>query len=94
MVRIRGDEFWMGIEARDIPKFMKIFGIDAPPLFQDEVPRHRVRVDDFSIDANLVTNAQFRQFADSHPQWLPDRIPSGLHNGNYLKHWKDAARFR
>jgi formylglycine-generating enzyme len=91
MVRIRGGASWMGIDAGDIPRFMKTFGIDAPRLFQDEEPRHRVIIDDFSMDANLVTNARFRRFTDAHPEWQPARIPSALHNGNYLKHWKDAS---
>jgi formylglycine-generating enzyme required for sulfatase activity len=78
----------MGIDAKEIPRFQNIFGIDAAELFKDEVPKHWVTVGDFQIDKNLVTNAEFKKFTDANPEWQPDRVRSDLDNGNYLKHWK------
>jgi formylglycine-generating enzyme required for sulfatase activity len=74
----------MEIAAGDVLKFTTIFGMGAPQLSQGEVPRHRVRVDDFRIDKYLVTDAQFRRFADAHPQRQPERIATGLQKGNSL----------
>jgi formylglycine-generating enzyme required for sulfatase activity len=88
MVLVRGGTVEIGIDAAQIPSFQKIFDIDSPQLFQDEVPKHWVTLDDFSIDECPVTNAQFKRFTDSNPEWQPDRIPRELDNGNYLKHWK------
>ncbi len=93
MVLVRGATFPMGIDAAQIPRLGKIFGIDAPELFQGMVPKHRVTLDDFSIDKYLVTNAQFQRFTNSKAEWQSNRIPAGLDNGNYLKHWEETAAF-
>ena len=53
----------------------------------DEKPVHTVYIDAFYIDKYEVTNAQYKAFVDTNPQWRKDRIPSAYHNGNYLKHW-------
>jgi formylglycine-generating enzyme required for sulfatase activity len=76
------------IDATQIPYFQKIFKIDNPQLFHDEIPKHSITLDDFSIDKCPVTNAQFKIFTDAHPEWQPGRISHQLDNGNYLKHWK------
>jgi sulfatase modifying factor 1 len=88
MVLVRGATVQMGIDASEIPRFEKIFDIHVPQLFQDEVPRHGVTLDDFQIDKYPVTNAQFKRFTDANPEWQAGRIPAELDNGNYLKHWK------
>jgi formylglycine-generating enzyme required for sulfatase activity len=88
MVLVRGGTVQIGIDATQIPSFQKIFDIDSPQLFQDEVPKHWVTLDEFYIDECPVTNAQFKSFTDANPEWQPDRIPRELDNGNYLKHWK------
>ena len=44
-------------------------------------------LDDFYIDKDLVTNAQYLQFLNANPQWGKDRIGNKYHNGHYLKHW-------
>jgi formylglycine-generating enzyme len=89
MVLVRGATDQMGIDAGEIPRLAKTFNIDAPDLFQDEVPKHSVTIDDFYIDSYPVTNAEFKKFVDSNSEWQPDRIPRTLHNGNYLKHWQE-----
>jgi formylglycine-generating enzyme required for sulfatase activity len=89
MALVRGATIQMGIDAAQIPIFIKTFNVDAPQLFQDEVPKHSVTIDDFYIDKHPVTNAEFKKFTESNPEWRADRIPRALHNGNYLKHWNE-----
>src|SRR5215471_11134945 len=91
MALVRGGTVQMGIDTTQIPSFQKIFDIDSPQLFQDEVPKHWVTLNDFYIDECPVTNAQFKRFTDANPEWQPDRIPRKLDDGNYLKHWKKPA---
>jgi len=93
MVHIHDATFAMGIDAEQIPGFQKIFSIDAPQLFQDEVPKHQVTIDDYFIDQFPVTNAQFKKFTDANPEWQPNHVSRELDNGNYLKHWSDPATF-
>lgn len=88
MAVVRGGTVQLGINTTEIPSFQKIFDIDSPQLFQDEVPKHWVTLDDFRIDKCPVNNAQFKSFTDANPEWQPDRISRELDNGNYLKHWK------
>jgi len=71
MALIRGGTFQMGIETADIPHFQKIFAIENPKLFLDELPRHTVTVTDFYLDKYLVTNRDFRRFVAANPQWDP-----------------------
>ena len=90
MTHVRGGTLQIGIDATQIPSFQRIFDIGSPQLFQDEVPKHRVTLDDFYIDPCPVTNAQFQRFTDANPEWQPEGISRDLDNGNYLKHWKKA----
>src|SRR5262245_60985316 len=70
MVLIQGGTFQMGIDAADIPRFQKLFAINSTELFLSELPRHTVTVEDFYIDKNLVTNAQFKTFVDANPKLI------------------------
>ncbi len=94
MVSIHGGTIQMGIDASEIPHFQKLFDIDAPQLFQDEVPKHRVTVEDFHIDKYLVTNRQFQLFTDVESQWRRGNVPAGLDNGNYLRQFSDPDTFK
>ena len=87
-IRLRGGTIEVGIDKQEIPKFEKIFGVPAQ-LFQDEVPKHSVSLDDYDLDKYLVTNAQFKRFVDANPEWQPGHIAVQIDNGNYLRHWKD-----
>ncbi|HWZ84076.1 MAG TPA: formylglycine-generating enzyme family protein [Terriglobales bacterium] len=93
MVRIHAGTFSMGIDAAEIPRFQKTFGIDSPELFRDEVPKHQVTIDDYYIDQFPVTNADFKRFTDANPEWQQNHVNRDLDNGNYLKHWNDPATF-
>jgi formylglycine-generating enzyme required for sulfatase activity len=88
MVLVRGGTTEMGIDASEIPRFQRIFGIDEAQLFRDEVGRHRVMIDDFYLDPKPVTNAMFKNFVNANPEWQAGRVSSDFDNGNYLKHWK------
>jgi sulfatase modifying factor 1 len=89
MVLIHGATFAMGIDTSEIPRFQKIFNIDHPQLFNDELPKHTVTVADFYLDKHLVTNAQFKTFLQAKPDWRPKQFPSNLDNGDYAQHWAD-----
>ena len=87
LVRIHGGTFEMGTDASNIPRLQRLYGVGRADLFSAEVPRHKVTVSPFSIDAYAVTNARFMKFVDKNPQWTKERIAARLQNGNYLKHW-------
>ena len=55
----------------------------------DEQPVHTVYIDAFYIDKYEVTNAQYKKFVDANPRWQKDNIPRYLHNGKYLKFWRE-----
>jgi formylglycine-generating enzyme required for sulfatase activity len=89
MILIPAGTFEMGTEAGDIEHLQQVYQISFPGLFTPETPRHTVYLDSFYLDEYPVTNAQFKAFLETHPEWRPDRIPGHLHNGDYLKHWPD-----
>ncbi len=89
MVAIPGGSFEVGIDSADVPRLKRLFHVDAAQLFEPEIPRHAVAIGSFYLDKYPVTNLQFKKFTDANPEWRPDRVASNLHNGNYLKHWKE-----
>lgn len=91
MSLIPGATVPIGIDATDVARLQKLFGVDGMELFEAEVPRHSVSLSSFYIDRRLVTNSQFKKFVDQNGAWAPDRISRDLHNGNYLRHWKPAG---
>src|SRR5437868_6569730 len=88
MVFVPGGTFQVGIARNEIGELQHGHHIESPRLFEDEVPKHLVTVDDFYLDKYLVTNAQFREFTDANPEWQAGHMPTQLDNGNYLKQWK------
>ena len=74
MVLIRGGEFKMGSNDG---------GAD-----DDEQPVHTVHLDAFYIDANEVTNGEFKDFVLANPAWQKDRIDDRFADDNYLNDWK------
>jgi formylglycine-generating enzyme required for sulfatase activity len=87
MVLIPGAIFEMGQGKDDIPKLQEIFKIGRAELFAEEVPKHRVKLSSLYLDKYEVTNAEFKRFLDSNPDWRKDRVPAELHNGKYLSDW-------
>ena len=82
-----------------IPGGEFLMGTDTENSGSDEDLLHAVHVDSFFMDRYPVTNAQFKMFVDSNPQW---RRPTEIylwnikwnktkkkpeHDGDYLKHW-------
>ena len=41
------------------------------------------------MDIYEVTNAEYKKFVDSNPQWQKGHLPRAFHDGDYLKHWND-----
>ena len=68
--------------------------------YSDEKPVHTVYLDAFYIDKYPVTNAQYKEFVEAHPEWVKpakwyeqrssdiQNIQKIYHDGEYLKHWK------
>jgi len=90
MALVRGGTIQVGIDATEVPRLEKIFGVGAR-LLQDEQPKHPVTLDDFYIDRYPVTNEQFKKFTDANSEWRPGRIPPQFDNGNYLRHWTTSS---
>ena len=53
----------------------------------DEEPVHTVHLDAFYIDANEVTNGEFKDFVLANPEWQKEQIDEKFHDGNYLQDW-------
>ena len=54
----------------------------------DEKPIHTVYLDAFHIDVYPVTNADYKTFVDTNPQWRKDSILKKYHDGDYLALWE------
>lgn len=50
---------------------------------------HSVHIDAFYIDIYEVTNAQYKKFIGSNPEWQKGKIPNRFHDGNYLSKWSE-----
>jgi formylglycine-generating enzyme required for sulfatase activity len=91
MALIPGGTVQMGIDAADVPRLQKVFGVEGMELFEAEIPKHTVTVSSLYIDRKLVSNLQFKRFIDENAAWQVGHISSDLHNGNYLRHWKPTG---
>lgn len=54
----------------------------------DEQPVHTVHLDAFYIDANEVTNGEFKDFVLANPEWQKNVIDAKFRDDNYLQDWK------
>lgn len=45
----------------------------------------------FWLDTLPVTNQQFAQFVQLHPEWQPDKVPTLFAESQYLEHWQDGT---
>lgn len=71
MVLISGGNFLMGSEDGN----------------SNEYPIHEVFVDPFFLDKSVVTNAEYRKFLISNPQWQKHNVTPDKVDGDYLNLW-------
>src|SRR5512141_3356873 len=90
-VLVRGGSFRMGTPALAVPELRRLYAIDYPGIFEEEVPEHLVTISTFRMDRNEVTNARFATFVKAHPEWSRERIQPALNNGHYLQLWQDGT---
>jgi formylglycine-generating enzyme required for sulfatase activity len=91
MVRLPGAVITIGIDNDEIARYEKVFSITVRDLFEQSIPKHKVKLRSFLIDRYLVTNHQFREFIGRHPEWQPGKVSNELDNGNYLKDWQHGS---
>ena len=78
--------------AGDAPKGMVLipageFEMGSDKGAPNERPVHTVYLDTFYMDTHEVTNAQYKAFINANPEWQKENIPSGFHDGVYLRLW-------
>lgn len=54
----------------------------------------QVRIEPFRLDRTPVTNAQFAQFVQKHPEWRRDNVPRVFADEQYLSHWQSPVQPR
>jgi formylglycine-generating enzyme required for sulfatase activity len=64
MIFIPGGEFVMGSDKKDDEGLQARYGFTTP-LFVNEHPRHRVRLEGFYMDTNEVSNADYKAFVQA-----------------------------
>ena len=87
IVRINDGTFIMGTPVANIPELKDRYKLRFPGIFENEVPAHEVTVGDFSIDRYETSNSRFAAFLAANPEWLPENVTEGSHNGRYLESW-------
>ncbi|ALP51664.1 hypothetical protein Tel_00085 [Candidatus Tenderia electrophaga] len=83
MVQVPAGEFIMGSDAVDTEGKQAEFGF-REPMYLDEHPRHRVRLDAFYIDRYEVSNGEYKRFVlatgiDPPPPWVQDGYNASEH---------------
>lgn len=63
----------------------------SPVLLNPEQPE--LWVPAFKVDANPVTQEDYRHFVLHYPHWQRDRAPALFRDDNYLKHWSHNTGF-
>lgn len=87
MVLIPGGTFEMGTAREEVPALMQRFNVRRAELFEEEIPKHEVKLSPFFLDKFEVTNKAFSNFIRKNSEWQRDRIALELHNGKYLSDW-------
>lgn len=90
MVLIPGGTFEMGTAKEEVPALMTKFNVQHSGLFEEEIPRHTVKLSAFFMDKFEVTNDAFHKFVQKSPEWRSDRLPLERQNGIYLSHWTEG----
>jgi formylglycine-generating enzyme required for sulfatase activity len=93
-------DVWMnpadGAEMVYVPAGEFVMGYDATnPAYADERPRHRVYLDAYWIDKNLVTVAQYRKFCRATGRAMPPAPDWGWKDDHPIVNvtWYDAAAY-
>ena len=50
-----------------------------------------VSVDNFAMDVTPVTNAEFLEFVNTHPEWRRDSVSPLFAEAEYLRHWQSPT---
>ena len=66
---------------------MSVGPADFAPVLAPAPGQSRVHVAAFRLDRRPVTNAQFLEFVQNHPQWRRDRVPGLFADHEYLSQW-------
>lgn len=67
-------------------EMVKIEGGSYRPLYLKK-ETSLIKVKPFQLDKYPVTNAEFAEFVNTHPQWQKGKISSRHAEKAYLKHW-------
>ena len=67
-------------------EMVKIEGGSYRPLYLKK-ETSLIKVKPFQLDKYPVTNAEFAEFVNTHPQWQKGKINSKHAEKAYLKHW-------
>lgn len=86
MVLVKGGLFNMGSDLLAIDIITKKYKLPFDYL-SSEIPIHRVKLSSFYIDKYEVTNADYKKFLKTNPQWKKGNIKPEYGNQNYLKNW-------
>jgi formylglycine-generating enzyme required for sulfatase activity len=62
------------------------------PFFRESGESDK-EVGPLSVDVTPVTNVQYREFTEAHPEWRRSRVKSIFADGNYLRHWRNDGEF-
>jgi formylglycine-generating enzyme required for sulfatase activity len=89
-----GDKWTPPIDRRDmvwVPQGDARLGSPATEADRENDEEwHALRLPSgFWFDTTEVTNRAYRQFVIAKPQWQKARIDRSMHDGGYLKDWKD-----
>jgi formylglycine-generating enzyme required for sulfatase activity len=71
MIEIPAGDFLFGSDRVDAGADSREFGLNKP-LYLDEHPRQKIRLETFLIDRFEVTNADYRAFVIAENYWVPE----------------------
>lgn len=73
----------------NLDQFVNIKGGEFIPLYGSA--GKTVLVDSFVVSKFPVTNFQFLQFVNQHPEWSRDKVKRIFSDDKYLHHWKSSS---
>lgn len=72
---------------KDSAKMVNIPGGQFKPFLLTTGEGRTIKVHSFALDIHAVTNEQFLQFIQAHPEWARSRVARVFADSNYLKQW-------